>query len=287
LPVRSTRRTAISTTNISDVVRETQAYYDGPADEIYRLLWRDNVHMGTWDDSVETLQEAMDRTNARMAAYAHLDADSRVLDVGCGYGETAFHLAREHGCEVVGINISNRELDLARERTPDSGVADKVSFQYGDFHDLPFGDEEFDVVWSQEAFLHGADKERILAECHRVLKPGGRVVISDLLIHGDVPDEEREAIHARVRSPQMWDTPSYERGLEQAGFEVEASEAWDDNVAPTYQAVLDGLREHRDELRERGVSEEQLDGTEQALGLWVESGKAGKIGQGLFVGRRR
>ena len=243
--------------------------------------------MGTWEPGVETLQQAMDLTNKRMAEAAGLSSQHRVLDVGCGYGETAFHLAREHGCEVVGINISEKELELARERTPDSGVADKVSFSYGDFHDLPFGDGEFDVIWSQEAFLHGVDKPSILRECYRVLKPGGRLVISDLLIHGDVPQEEREAIHARVHSPEMWDTPKYVQGLTDAGFEVETQRSWDDNVAPTYQAVLDGLLEQRDELERRGVPSEQLDNTARALQLWVESGNAGKIGQGLFVGLRR
>jgi ubiquinone/menaquinone biosynthesis C-methylase UbiE len=272
---------------ISDVVRETQEYYDGPADEIYRLLWRDNVHMGTWESGVETLQEAMELTNARMAELAGIRADSRVLDVGCGYGETAFHLARERGCEVVGINISNKELELARERTPGSGVAGKVAFEYGDFHELPFDAERFDVVWSQEAFLHGADKRQILRECHRVLRPGGRLVVSDLLINGDVSDQERRQIHARVKSPEMWDAASYAEGLRDAGFDVELQQAWDDNVAPTYQAVLEGLEANRVALEERGVSRERLDDTARALALWVESGRAGKIGQGLFVGVRR
>lgn len=271
---------------ISDVVRETQEYYDGPADEIYRLLWRDNVHMGTWDGSVGTLQEAMRRTNERMAELAGIDRDSRVLDVGCGYGETAFHLARDHGCEVVAINISHRELDLAEERRPASGVADRVSFRYGDFHDLPFPDGEFDVVWSQEAFLHGADKEHILTECRRVLRPAGRLVISDLLLGADVPGEERVRIQARVKSPQMWDAETYGRALRDAGFEVDVAQRWDDNVAPTYQAVLEGLRDNRRDLEARGVPLEQLDATDEALQLWVERGHAGKIGQGIFVGLR-
>ncbi len=273
--------------NIADVVRETQEYYDGPADEIYRLLWRDNVHMGTWEVPGETLQEAMNRTNQRMAEHAGLDGRSRALDVGCGYGETAFYLAREHGCDVLGINISRRELELARERAATSGVGERVSFEYGDFHELPVSDERFDVVWSQEAFLHGADKTRILEECRRILRPGGRLVISDLLIHDGVSHEERERIHARVHSPQMWDAPDYVEGLQAAGFEVAAAQNWDDNVAPTYQVVLDGLREHGDDLRACGVSEAQLESTEEALGLWVESGREKKIGQGLFVGVRR
>lgn len=271
---------------IRDVVRETQDYYDGPADEIYRLLWQDNVHMGTWESGVRTLQEAMDLTNQRMAEAAGIDSRHRVLDVGCGYGETAFHLAREYGCEVVGTNISEKELELARERTPDSGVADKVSFEYGDFHELPFEEGAFDVIWSQEAFLHGVDKPGILRECFRVLAPGGRLVISDLLMSPDVAPDERERIHARVHSPQMWSFDQYVEGLRDAGFEVDAQRSWDANVPPTYQAVLDGLLDNRDELERRGVPSEQLDSTAQALQLWVDSGKAGKIGQGLFVGRR-
>ena len=270
--------------SIADVVRETQEYYDGPADEIYRLIWGDDVHMGTWTRDDDTLQSAMARTNAVMAEQAGIDERARVLDVGCGYGATALHLATEHGCEVVGQNISERELEVAEQLAKEQGLSGQTTFQWGDFHDIPAEDDSFDAVWSQEAFLHAVDKPRVLAECRRVLRPGGRLVISDLLVAEHVPEEERQAIYARVHSPEMWSHERYVAGLEQAGFEVTLHEDWSSNVARTYAAVRDGLLANQQELRERGVSQDQLDATADALQLWVDGGNAGKISQGFFVG---
>lgn len=267
---------------IRRVVDETQQYYDGPADEIYRRLWQDNVHMGTWTGPDDTLQTAMDRTNHIMAEQAGLRSGVDVLDVGCGYGATAIFLAREYGCSVVGQNISERELELAGERAAEAGLADRVRFEYGDFHAIPSPDACVDVIWSQEAFLHGADKLQVLRECHRVLRPGGRLVISDLLVSQDVTGEDREKIYQRVRSPEMWDFPDYRQGLERAGFSIEVEADWSANVAPTYQSVLDQLRAQKDSLAER-VPTEQLESTIGALQLWVDSAHAGKIHQGLFV----
>ncbi len=272
--------------SVSDVVRETQDYYDGPADEIYRLIWGDDVHMGTWTSPDDDLVTAMARTNEVMAREAGITSGQRVLDVGCGYGAAGIYLAREHGCEVVGQNISEKELAKAGELAREAGVADRATFEYGDFHDIPSPDDSFDVVFSQEALLHGVDKQQILRECKRVLRQGGRVAFSDLLVQAHVEEEEREAIYARVHSPVMWDLQQYVDGLSEAGFDVVTAEDWSRNVAPTYAAVRAGLIEHRDAL-EGKVPAEQIDSTIDALQLWVDSADAGKIGLGFFVGVNR
>lgn len=272
-------------TDVAQVVQDTQDYYDGPADEIYRTLWQDNVHLGTWEPG-DSLQQAMARTNVVMAERAGLPAGAEVLDVGCGYGATALFLATERGCQVTGINISEKELDLARERAAEAGFGtDRVSFRYGDFHDIPFPDASFDAVWSQEAFLHGVGKQTILQECHRVLRPSGRLVISDLVARAHLSEEERERIYARLRLREMWSTEQYLAGLEAAGFSVVDRDDWAANVAPTYGAVVAGVREQYDALAKR-VPTEQLDNTIGALDLWVESANAGKISQVFLVAER-
>lgn len=270
--------------NVAQVVQDTQDYYDGPADEIYRTLWQDNVHLGTWRPG-DTLQQAMARTNEVMADRAAVPQGARVLDVGCGYGATALFLAQQRGCQVTGINISEKELELARERAAQSGLDDQATFAYGDFHDIPYPDGSFDVVWSQEAFLHGVNKQTILAECHRVLRPQGRLVISDLVARAHLSDDERERIYARLRLREMWSPEEYVAGLEDAGFAIVDQDDWADNVAPTYGAVVAGVREQYDGLADR-VPREQLDNTIAALDLWVASADAGKISQVFLVAER-
>ena len=101
----------------ASVVSATKAYYDGPADEIYRTVWGDNLHLGVPRSEESSHPEAMEHTNEIMAAAAPLGPGVRVLDLGCGYGSTARYLAANFGCEVTGVNISEKELQLARERS--------------------------------------------------------------------------------------------------------------------------------------------------------------------------
>lgn len=271
-------------TDISEVVEQTQAYYDGPADEIYRRLWGDNVHMGTWQEG-DTLQDAMARSNERMADMADVSARVDVLDVGSGYGAAAIYLASTRQCDVVGLNLSERENEFARQRVREQGLEDRVTIKQGDFHALPFDDASFDVVWSQESLLHAVDKRNVLDECFRVVKPGGKFVLSDLLMRADVEEDERQVLYARVGTPEMWDFDDYAEAIRNAGFDVELAEDWTRNVAPTYAAVRSALAERRNEL-DGVVPNEQIERTMTALGQWVRAGEQDKISHGFFAAVR-
>lgn len=268
--------------DIRSVVDATKDYYDGPADEIYRRIWGENIHIGFFERPDETLPEAMKRSNERMAGPVELGPEDTVLDVGCGYGALARFLARNFGCEVVASNISDRELEWGRELTAEQGLDDKVKFEWADFHELPYKADAFDYYWSQEAFLHAVDKAQVVDEAARVLKPGGQLVFTDLLVREGTPEEDRERIYARVNSPDMWDTHHYKQALEDAGLKVVTHQNWSDNVAPTYAWVRDQLEERRDEFEQR-IGKEAVDRTSAALQFWVDAANAGKIGWEYFV----
>ena len=267
---------------IESIVAITQAYYDGPADEIYRSIWGDNVHLGVPCSDDCTHPEAMEHTNEIMAGAVPLGPGVRVLDLGCGYGSTARYLAATFGCSVIGTNISQKELELARERAGESGLDHLLSFEYGDFHDLGYSDATFDVVWSQEAFLHAADKNAVLAECRRVLKPGGSLAFTDILVRRDTPDADRERIYDRVKSPDMWDFEDYRVALSRLDLPVYREEDWSQHVARSYAWVRDRLQENQEALMPR-VGADTIDRTLQALSFWVDSANAGYIGWAMFV----
>ncbi|MFC4350855.1 methyltransferase domain-containing protein [Fodinicurvata halophila] len=269
-------------TDIGKIVRETKAYYDGAADEIYRDIWGENIHIGYFSSPDESLIDAMVRSNEQMADRVTLGPNDRVLDVGCGYGALARFLARRFSCEVLATNISDRELAHGRELTAKEGLDELVSFEWADFHDLQYEDNSFDSYWSQEAFLHAVDKERVVEEAYRVLKPGGTLVFTDLLVRKGTPQEDREKIYDRVKSPDMWDTEDYMGALKKAGFSLAHHADWSENVAPTYNWVRTQLENRRKEF-ERRIGKQVVDKTSDALKFWVDSGNANKIGWEFFL----
>jgi len=270
---------------IAELVRNTKDYYDGAADEIYRDIWGENIHLGYFAADDESLQSAMSRSNERMAEPLQLTPDDLVLDVGCGYGGLARFLHRRFGCRVLATNISERELAWGDELTKKEGLDHKVSFEYADFHDLPYQKGTFDCYWSQEAFLHAGDKTRVLAEAYRVLGAGGQLVFTDLLVRSGTPEAVRERIYERVKSPDMWDTSDYLAGLEKVGFSVVRHDDWSENVAPTYARVRHALEERRDEF-ERRIGKDVVDRTSAALEFWVDAAEDGRIGWEYFLARK-
>ena len=271
--------------DVDSVVSSTQAYYDGPADEIYRTVWGDNLHLGVPCSENCPHPEAAQHTNEIMAAAVSLGPGMQVLDLGCGYGSTARYLAAKFGCSVTGTNISGKELDLARQRSKYAGLDHLLSFRYGDFHRLEFPDRSYDVVWSQEAFLHAADKTAVLSEVRRVLKPGGTLVFTDILVRKDTPDSDRARIYDRVKSPDMWDLEEYRDNLSRLDFRMAREEDWSQHVARSYGWVRDRLQEHRLQLLPR-IGAETIDRTVEALSFWVDSANSGYIGWALFVGQK-
>lgn len=271
--------------DVNSIVSTTRAYYDGPADEIYRTIWGDNLHLGVPCSDSCPHPEAMEHTNEIMANAVELGPDTRVLDLGCGYGSTARYLAANFGCRVTGTNISEKELDLARQRAAEAELAHLLTFEHEDFHSLSSPEGSYDVVWSQEAFLHAADKNAVLSECRRVLKPNGALIFTDILVSRDTPAQDRERIYDRVKSPDMWDSDDYRSALDRLDLPVSREEDWSRHVARSYGWVHDRLQENRDVLLPR-IGAEAIDRTLDALSFWVNSANASYIGWAMFVAYR-
>jgi cyclopropane fatty-acyl-phospholipid synthase-like methyltransferase len=162
----------------ADIVR----YYD-TLEPDYRYMWNlgRNVamHFGYWDAATRSLPEALERENAVLAELARVRRGDRVLDAGCGIGGSAIYLAREHDCRVTGVTLSAKQVRTARRLARRAGVAERTEFLCRDFQQTGFPDAAFDVVWAIESVCHAPDKAALSREFHRVLAPGGRLVVAD------------------------------------------------------------------------------------------------------------
>lgn len=265
-------------------VADQQAYFDA-VDAYVRRVWGQEIHVGLFESPDDDLGTAMRRTNDRISEGLGLAPGHELLEVGCGYGNTARFLAGRYGCRVVATNISERELEHGRELAREAGVDDRVAFEWADFQDLPYDSERFDVYWCQDSLLYAADKRRVVAEAHRVLKPGGRMVFTELLLRRDTPDDERARLCDGIGTPGLWDAPDYAEAIEAAGFAIERLDDWSGNVLPTFEAVMAGLIAHRPVLQE-SIPPEFLAKSFRRIATWVEAAVGGRAGWIYVVARK-
>jgi tocopherol O-methyltransferase len=154
------------------------AHYDA-LDPYYRAIWGVHLHHGLWSSRDEGARAAADALVELVAERAGLRPGMRVCDVGCGYGETARVLARRHGVEVTGLTISRAQWDYARARPAVPGGEVRLLLRSWLDNGLP--DDGFDAVVALESLSHMEHPARAFAECARVLRPGGRLVVCDWL----------------------------------------------------------------------------------------------------------
>ncbi|MEV0965273.1 MULTISPECIES: cyclopropane-fatty-acyl-phospholipid synthase family protein [unclassified Streptomyces] len=141
-----------------------------------------NVHIGYWDtpDSQTTIEEAMDRLTDVFIERMRVDDSSHVLDLGCGVGGPGLRVVTHTGARVTGISISEEQIKTAARLAAEAGLTGRAVFRHGDAMQLPFEDASFDAVMALESVCHMPDRQQVFTEVCRVLRPGGRIVLTDV-----------------------------------------------------------------------------------------------------------
>ncbi|MEV6560088.1 class I SAM-dependent methyltransferase [Nocardia sp. NPDC051756] len=139
------------------------------------------------------------------------------LDLCCGTGGIARYLAEATGCAMTGIDYSQPAIEIARRAA--TAVRPPIRFDHGDARELPYAAATFDAVVSVDSLVIVPDRHRVVAECARVLKPGGRLVFTDEVLTGPFPRDPDTLRALSVYGRLFPQTPSgYRRLLAHAGF---------------------------------------------------------------------
>ncbi|MBT3331284.1 MAG: methyltransferase domain-containing protein [Rhodospirillaceae bacterium] len=168
--------------------------------------------------------------NDELARLAGLDENCHLLDVCSGMGGPARYQAHNYGCRVTGIDLTESRVAGAIRLTEMVGLSDRVTFQCANALDNHFPDRSFDVVISQEAFCHIPKKSKLVNECVRVLKTGGRMAFTDIVKRDRMTDQARDRLQNEMMFTELETQAGYGRLLEREGCKVmemqDVSEHW-------------------------------------------------------------
>ncbi len=258
--------------------------YDAPMYRAMLEVYGDQIHPGFFEHPDEDLPTAALRSTARLAEMAGIAAGQRVLETACGVGGSARYLARTFAVDVVATNISKGQLATAAEWTEGSPAAERITYAFADFHALDHADAAFDVYWCQDSLLFSPDRPKALAEAARVLKPGGIIALSDLVVVG-TPDAAAAALLDEISEPGFWSMADYRNGLAAAGLTPVTDEDWSTHVLPSFDRIRADIAAKRDRLAEiAGMAE--VDHTLERYDLWCRASRTGNLGWAGFVGRK-
>jgi erythromycin 3''-O-methyltransferase len=206
------------------------------------------INFGYWAPGCRDHDEACEALAEKLGEAAGITAGDRVLDVGFGYAEQDFYWLRTRNPkEIVGINVTPVQVEVAQKRATELGVADRLDLRTGSATSLPFEDGSFDRVVALESSVHFDTRQRFLEEALRVLRPGGVLATTDPL-PPEVPG--RKSLIARldewrrrriIPADNWYSHGTYAERLKAAGFvNVEVRNITDNVFKPNAEYV----REH-------------------------------------------
>jgi ubiquinone/menaquinone biosynthesis C-methylase UbiE len=193
--------------------------YDGEygnyESDVYRQVRIETYGVDFGQTSWVTTEES-----AQIPGLLELTSNSSVLEIGCGSGVYALHVAQTTGCSVTGLDINALGIHNANQLASDSGMLRQVRFEVCDVsRPLPFADESFDAVFSNDVLCHIPGRPSLLAEMYRVLKPGvGRMLFSDALIIGGIISHDEIAARSSIGYYLFSPPGENERFILEAGF---------------------------------------------------------------------
>jgi len=262
-------------------------YNSADADTFYAEVWGgEDIHVGLYEHDDEPIADASRRTVDHMAdRLGDVPASATILDIGAGYGGAARRLVERFGCRVICLNLSEAENERNRAQSAEAGMSDKIDVLDGSFEDVPLDDEAVDYVWSQDAILHSGDRERVLREADRVMKPGARFVMTDPMRADDCPEGVLDPILVRIHLPDLGSPGFYKEQAKELRWENLGFEDMTHQLARHYTRVLETTEREAPRLQGR-ISDEYIERMKAGLRHWIEGGHNAHLAWGVFLFRK-
>jgi 27-O-demethylrifamycin SV methyltransferase len=222
----------------------------------WQYLLGDDFHFGYFHDDTSSLDAATENLTTLLAERGSFGPDLKVLDVGCGIGNPACLLAEQYGCHVTGISTSGTGVEHARRRAHERGSSDRVSFLIADGMNNGLPPGSFDRIWVLESSHLMPRKDTLLAECARVMRPGARLALCDIILPQELPmatvlSRAQEFIHLNYAfgRAKMETLSTYRTFAERAGLRVIESTDISDQTFRTFAEWSDRVEQNAEQVR--------------------------------------
>ena len=221
-------------------------------------------------------------TASECAKLLKVSADDAVLDIGCGVGGAAFHIASTYGCYVHGLDLSVNMIMGALEASANQSVnakGCKVSFEVSDASKRELGAETYDAVFSRDVFLYVRDKEALIKKIYRCLKLGGRLVFTDYC-KGNGAQGGSFGQYVQDKAAFLANATEYADILSRAGFKDVVTECATDRLIQATEEELSNLDASK--LASRTIPADTVTSLRQSWENRLQFAKDGEYSWGLF-----
>lgn len=231
--------------------QQIQQFYDASSG-LWEQIWGEHMHHGYYGPQgkqQKPRRQAQIDLIEELLQWSQLAQAQNILDVGCGIGGSSLYLAGRFAAQVQGITLSPVQAARAQERAQAAGLGARVNFQVANALQMPFADDQFDLVWSLESGEHMPDKQRFLQECCRVLRPGGTLILAtwchrptDPAAGGALTPAEQQLlqqIYEVYCLPFVISLPEYLEIAQTLPLENIRTADWSEEVAPFWNVVID------------------------------------------------
>jgi ubiquinone/menaquinone biosynthesis C-methylase UbiE len=255
-------------------LKDVNAVYDGPEGLLWELIMGEQVHIGGF------------KSSKILADKAGIKAEMKGLDLCSCLGAGMRFLARNYGCSMCGVDGTKGIHQKAIDRAKQEGLQNKLEFKLGDVTAAPYPDKAFDFVWGEDAWCYVVDKDKLISEAARVLKPGGTLAFTDW-IEGPkgLSDEEAKRINTFMKFPYMESLRGYSNLIEKHGFKLVSAEDLTPEFAGYCDLYIKMLTEQLtyDALKIIGNDMNMFQGLGGEMMYMAQKAHEGKMGRGRFI----
>ena len=263
--------TGIGLKNVQDV-------YSGPEGELWELVMGEQIHIGGFQSSME------------LAKRADIGAGMEGIDLCCCTGAgMRFLVLFRNVKHMTGVDATNHIVSHGQQRCKALDLSDKISFVLADVCSSGLPDKSADFIWGEDAWCYVVDKQTLIAEAARIVKPGGVIAFTDW-IEGphEMTQDEGQRLLAFMKFPNIQDLNGYKSFLENNGCSVSVAE-YTDRFAPYMDLYLDMLNKQLtyDALRIIGFDMPLMESMGKEMVFMRNLAHEHKISQAIFIAQKK